>query len=115
MPNPTSALDDSTTNATLKPNDSILRKLGIVGWEQAEPAILAALISSDPMLLIGRHGTAKSLLLERLAEALDLSFRHYNASILNFDDLVNGNGKGCTAKIASKDKGRITKDRCPMG
>ena len=33
-------------------------------------------------------GTAKSLLLGRVAAALELSFRHYNASLLNFDDLV---------------------------
>ena len=40
------------------------------------------------MLLVGRHGAAKSFLLERLAEALGLEFRFYNASLVNFDDLV---------------------------
>lgn len=66
----------------------ILRDLGIVGWDHQEPAILAALATKTPLVLIGAHGTAKSLLLQRLAEALDLNFRHYNASILNFDDLI---------------------------
>jgi MoxR-like ATPase len=67
---------------------SLLRPLGIVGWDHLEPVILAALATEAPILLVGAHGTAKSLLLERLAEALDLRFRHYNASTLNFDDLA---------------------------
>jgi MoxR-like ATPase len=53
-----------------------------------EPAILAALINADPLLLIGPHGVGKSYLLTRLAAALGLSHRHYNASLLSFDDLV---------------------------
>jgi MoxR-like ATPase len=62
-----------------------------------EPVILAALIQQDPMLLIGPHGTGKSYLLNRLAASLRLQHRHYNASLLNFDDLVgyplpNGSG-----------------------
>jgi MoxR-like ATPase len=76
---------------------SILERLGIVGMESVEPVILAALIQQDPMLLIGPHGTGKSFLLNRLAAALRLEHRHYNASLLNFDDLVgyplpNGSG-----------------------
>jgi MoxR-like ATPase len=66
----------------------ILRALGIVGWDALEPAILAALATESPILLIGPHGSAKTLLLARLAEALGLAFRHYNASILSFDDLL---------------------------
>ena len=66
----------------------ILRDLGIVGWDRQEPVILAALATRSPIVLIGEHGTAKSLLLERLAEALELQYRHYNASIINFDDLI---------------------------
>ena len=49
---------------------------------------MAALASEAPLLLIGPHGTGKSFLLLRLAEALGLRFRHYNASLLSFDDLV---------------------------
>jgi len=66
----------------------LLRSLGIAGWGALEPAILAALATESPILLIGPHGTAKTLLLQRLAEALGLAFRHYNASILSFDDLL---------------------------
>jgi hypothetical protein len=40
------------------------------------------------LLLIGKHGTAKSFLLERLAQVLQLNYRFYNASLINYDDLV---------------------------
>ena len=63
-------------------------RLGLHGLERLAPVLLAALATEEPLLLIGPHGTAKSLLLTRIAEALSLSFRHYNASLLNFDDLV---------------------------
>ncbi len=66
----------------------LLRQLGIIGYDALEPIILAALAMEAPILLIGAHGTAKSLLLCKLCEALGLSWRHYNASLLNFDDLV---------------------------
>lgn len=69
-------------------HSGLLRRLGIVGLSSLEAPILAALATETPLLLIGPHGTAKSLLLTRLAEALGLPFRHYNASLLNFDDLV---------------------------
>jgi len=66
----------------------ILDELGIVGMQSVEPVIMAALIQRDPLLLVGAHGTGKSFLLNRLAEALSLDHRHYNASLMNFDDLV---------------------------
>jgi MoxR-like ATPase len=87
-----------TAGPAAKPaGNRILERLGIVGMESIEPVILAALIQRDPLLLIGPHGTGKSYLLNRLAAALRLQHRHYNASLLNFDDLVgyplpNGSG-----------------------
>lgn len=65
-----------------------LARLGIVGWAPLEPVVLAALATESPVLLVGEHGTAKSLLVERLAGALGLVFRHYNASLVSYDDLV---------------------------
>jgi MoxR-like ATPase len=62
--------------------------LGLHGLSRLAPVLLAALVTGEPMLLIGPHGTAKTLLLTRIAAALGLSCRHYNASLLNFDDLV---------------------------
>ena len=67
---------------------SLLSGLGLHGLLPLEPVILAALATEEPLLLIGPHGTGKSLLLLRIAGALGLELRHYNASLLNFDDLV---------------------------
>ena len=60
-------------------NSLITEPLGLFGWSHLEPVILAALASESPMLLIGKHGCAKSFILERLAESLGLDFRCYNA------------------------------------
>jgi MoxR-like ATPase len=65
-----------------------LRQLGVYGYNETEVAILASLVSEDPLLLIGKAGTGKTFLLNSLSEALDLSHRHYNASLIAFDDLV---------------------------
>lgn len=65
-----------------------LARLGLFGLAHLDAPVLAALASESPMLLIGPHGSAKSALLERLAAALGLEHRHYNASLLSFDDLV---------------------------
>ena len=69
-------------------SSSLLSDIGLIGLSDLEPIILAALATEEPLLLIGPHGTGKSLLLTRIAEALGLAFRHYNSSLLNFDDLV---------------------------
>ena len=66
----------------------LTKPLGLLGWDKLEPVLLAALATSEPLLLIGKHGTAKSFLLERLAQALGLAYRFYNASLVNYDDLV---------------------------
>jgi MoxR-like ATPase len=66
----------------------LLAALGLHGLGHLDAPVLAALATESPMLLIGPHGSAKSALLERLASALGLVHRHYNASLLSFDDLV---------------------------
>jgi MoxR-like ATPase len=76
-----------TTAPTPAPR-SLLRPLGVVGYDALEPALLAALATEEPLLLVSDHGAAKTLLLVRLANALGLTLRHYNASILQFDDLI---------------------------
>lgn len=73
-----------------------LDDLGVIGMSPIEPVLLAALISAEPLLLIGPHGTGKSFLLNRISAAMGLSCRHYNASFLNFDELAGvtlGKGK----------------------
>src|SRR5687767_2351632 len=75
---PGGALIDSSLSAsgdtpsTPAPADvrSLLRPLGIVGYDAVEPALLAALATEDPLLLVSDHGAAKTLLLVRLAGAL---------------------------------------------
>ena len=62
--------------------------LEVFGFDKVEPAILAALVTEDPLLLIGRSGTGKTFLLNSLSEELGLEHRHYNASLISFDDLV---------------------------
>lgn len=69
-------------------NSLITEPLGLFGWKQLEPVLLAALSTKMPLLLVGKHGCAKSFVLERLAESLNLSYRFYNASLINYDDLV---------------------------
>src|SRR6478736_10908 len=65
-----------------------LAALGAYGFDTQEPVILAALTTGDPILLIGRSGTGKTFLLNSISEALGLEHRHYNASLISFDDLV---------------------------
>ncbi|MEP6755362.1 MAG: MoxR family ATPase [Chthonomonadales bacterium] len=65
-----------------------LRQLGVYGFDAIEPLILASLVTEDPLLLIGRSGTGKTFLLNSISEALGLKHRHYNASMISFDDLV---------------------------
>lgn len=66
----------------------LLRRLNLHGLDHLDAVLLAALASEAPLLLIGPHGSAKSALLERVAGALEIEHRHYNASLLSFDDLV---------------------------
>jgi MoxR-like ATPase len=78
--------DEEHSNPVI--SGSFLSGIGLIGLVDLEPVILAALATEEPLLLIGPHGTGKSLLLTQIAEALGLAFRHYNSSLLNFDDLV---------------------------
>ncbi len=66
----------------------ILEKLGIYGMSGIENAVLAGLVTGDPVLFIGTHGTAKTTLCRRLAEALGLKFFAYDASKALFEDMI---------------------------
>lgn len=68
--------------------ESLIRPLRVFGFDAIEPLILAALVSEDPILLIGQAGTGKTFLLNSVSEAMGLEHRHYNASLISFDDLV---------------------------
>lgn len=77
-----------TTDAATLPTRSITAELGLQGWQHLDPVLLASLALEAPLLLVGAHGTAKSLVAERVAGAVGSKLRHYNASLLNYDDLV---------------------------
>ena len=67
---------------------NITESLGIHGLSNYDAPILAALATNSTALLIGPHGSAKTMLVEKLTDILDEPFRHYNTSLLNYDDLV---------------------------
>ena len=77
-----------TTDGATSPTRSITAELGLEGWQHLDPVLLASLALEAPLLLVGAHGTAKSLVAERVAGAVGSTLRHYNASLLNYDDLV---------------------------
>jgi MoxR-like ATPase len=77
-----------TTGPGGRPLGSYLTHIGVQGYGDVEPIILAGIISGDPLLLVGRAGTGKTYLLNSLSEVLGLEHRHYNASLITFDDLV---------------------------
>jgi len=67
----------------------ILPKLGIYGWQsEDENLLLASLLTGDPLLLIGTHGTAKTGLAGKVAEALGWRFIAYDASKCLFEDVL---------------------------
>ena len=84
----TESVEPNTATVRINPAADPFKRLGLHGLGVIAPVLVAALATEEPLLLIGPHGTAKSLLLTRVAAALGLPFRHYNASLLNFDDLV---------------------------
>lgn len=67
---------------------NFFNRLGVYGFDPVEPLVIAALVSGDPLLLIGKGGTGKTFLLNSISEAMGLAHRHYNASLISFDDLV---------------------------
>jgi len=67
----------------------ILEMLGIYGWKtETENLLLASLLTGDPVLLVGRHGCAKTHVACKVAEALGKSFVAYDASKTLFDDVL---------------------------
>ena len=65
-----------------------LAELNIYGFESISDLLAAALFSGEPACMVGEKGTAKTFLSSQLAGALDVSFIAYNASTINFEDIV---------------------------
>ena len=72
---------------TLSP-PGIIKQVGLYGYESVEWPILCGLVTGDPVLLVGGHGTAKTTLAERLARVLGLTFQAYDASKNLFEDVL---------------------------
>ena len=79
----------------MKEFDAILNEYGIFGYDSISKPILAALVSKEPILLVGEHGTGKTLLAEKLSIALGVSvaedkkeFNAYDASKSLFEDVI---------------------------
>ncbi len=66
----------------------MLERLGIYGMEGIEKAVLSGLVTGDPVLLIGGHGSGKTLLCQRLSESLGMEFWAYDASKAMFEDVL---------------------------
>lgn len=66
----------------------LTQQLGLRGWDHLDAVLLGSLATRYPLLLIGPHGTGKSQLIERIAASLHLNFKHYNASMINYDDFI---------------------------
>ena len=62
--------------------------LGLHGLSAIANPVLAGLVTGDPVLLVGNHGTAKTALVEALAGALGMRFRAYDASKALFEDII---------------------------
>ena len=54
-------------------SSNYLARLGVYGFDDVEPVMLAALVTEDPMLLIGQSGTGKTYLLNSISEAMGLN------------------------------------------
>jgi len=74
--------------AAAAPFPGFLAPLGIYGFSALEDPLLAGLVTGDPVLLVGSHGSAKTLLAQRVAEALGLRFWAYDASKALFEELI---------------------------
>lgn len=67
----------------------LLESLGIYGWKATdENLMLASLLTGDPLLLIGNHGSAKTHTAGKMAEALGFPYIAYDASKTMFEDLL---------------------------
>lgn len=79
----------------MKNFNRILEDYGVYGYSEISKPILASLITEEPVLLVGEHGTGKTLLAEKLALALGIrtddankEFIAYDASKALFEDVV---------------------------
>jgi MoxR-like ATPase len=67
----------------------MLEKLGIYGWsKEQEHILLTSILTGDPLLMVGKHGSAKTATAYAIANALKVKFISYDASKSMFDDVL---------------------------
>ncbi len=68
----------------------LLEKLGVLGWEEIEPYIIASLITEYPLLLVGQTGDGKTYSVEKISAFMGYkdTFHSYDASKALFEDMV---------------------------
>ena len=91
MPPNTSAAEAAAVPVPIPepaPHRDPLAMLGLYGMESIATPVLASLVTGDPLLLVGAHGTAKTALAEALADALAMRFHAYDASKALFEDII---------------------------
>ena len=69
--------------------------------------LLAALTAEEQLPRISEHGTAKSFLLARIAQALGMTCRFYNASLVNRTPFKSSGGE---ILAEGKPQGAITNE-----
>jgi len=76
---------EKTNNNSFK---GFLNKIGVYGIDNYEDIIMVPLVTESPVILIGNHGTGKTYLLNNLAKMMGMKHKHYNASLISFEDLI---------------------------
>lgn len=67
----------------------VFQELQVYGWPQnLENLLLATLLTGDRALLISQPGAAKTLLPQKIAKALDISFAPFDLNAVSFDDIL---------------------------
>lgn len=66
----------------------IFEQIGIYGYSKIENIVLSSLVTAEPLLLVGNHGTAKTMLCKKIAQILNMKFIAYDASKSLFEDII---------------------------
>lgn len=82
------AMESLPTGWGEPPAGWLLEALGFYGLARVEEGLLLALVTGEPVLLVGRHGTAKTAISCALGEVLGLRFHAYDAAKALFEDVV---------------------------